>query len=480
MGDELENSYFNFVENVRRWRQDDLLRAVAYLSTQFGEPPLEPNAVSYISPWGLAAIAKATILSGTSHRPNRPITSHDVAKLSSTLGSIATISDGEETSKILLRLAFEQFPYSTSDFEEWTRSIAIFCEVPKSHPKLSHLEELGKSAFGVPVREVVLSCRLLSVVTKKNAGLWHEGFAGSNGFVPFLTELDLGSFETVKTSLTRTIEAHRLDAIPTELKSVTAKRWSQNPLKRYPLLQFGETSLLAPVPRMLDFAASPQGFADRGFENCGNIFTVELGHLFEAYVGDQLKLLAGAAVSGEQEFDYQGSLHMSIDWFVDLPGVTLLVEAKSRRVMPETRSGDGEPSDAYSESLDKAFKQIAKTKSEILAGNPSLNTIKSGKPLIGVVVTLDNFYLANSQNFVAVPPNMLVISIRELESLVLLPTEVVSNYFLEILGDPRLSTFDVFNSMELKDVTLHNPLLIQAAKSLPGFDLYLEGQQQGI
>jgi hypothetical protein len=71
--------------------------------------------------------------------------------------------------------------------------------------------------------------------------------------------------------------------------------------------------------------------------------------------------------------------------------------------------------------LGKAFTQIDRTGRAITAGLPEFAAVPTDRPIVGIVATLDPWYLANSFGRALLPESevpTMVVSVREIEALV--------------------------------------------------------------
>jgi hypothetical protein len=92
------------------------------------------------------------------------------------------------------------------------------------------------------------------------------------------------------------------DQFRAEDKEVTARagrderlrRYTYNPLRGRPLLTGFGPGYLCPVPYLALAKATPWGVYFTGLSKYGDSFARDLGHLFEQYIGRQLRLLPGA------------------------------------------------------------------------------------------------------------------------------------------------------------------------------------------
>lgn len=95
-----------------------------------------------------------------------------------------------------------------------------------------------------------------------------------------------------------------------------------------------------------------------GLSRYGEGFARDLGHLFEQYIGRQLRLLPGSQVLGEVTYGPRNDRRKTVDWIVILPEVVLVVEVKSAIPTEPVRLGTPEAAGAVLVKLGKAFKQI--------------------------------------------------------------------------------------------------------------------------
>jgi hypothetical protein len=101
--------------------------------------------------------------------------------------------------------------------------------------------------------------------------------------------------------------------------------------------------------------------------------------------------------------------------------LVLLVEAKAKRTPAAARAADLTAQDTYQATLGKAFKQINRTYRALQGRVAAFDHIPKDLPMLGLVATLDPWYMANSMAREFLPatdiPTM-VASVREVEHLV--------------------------------------------------------------
>jgi hypothetical protein len=110
-----------------------------------------------------------------------------------------------------------------------------------------------------------------------------------------------------------------------------------------------------------------------------------------------------------------------VDWIVVFQDLVLLVEAKAKRTPAGVRAADYTTINVYQETLGKAFDQIDRTSQAIQDGVSEFNQIPRDRPVLGMVATLDPWYMANNLAREHLPsPDVptIVGSVRGLEYLV--------------------------------------------------------------
>jgi len=113
-----------------------------------------------------------------------------------------------------------------------------------------------------------------------------------------------------------------------------------------------------------------------------------------------------------------------------------MFEVKSGRLGTVHRAGGDGLDDRVSTLLNRANGQINRTIAEITAKNPQFSAIPADRPVLGIIVTAEPFYLANTPwvRDLTEEPSVptVVASLRDLEFLVTLPSELLQNRLLDI------------------------------------------------
>ena len=158
-----------------------------------------------------------------------------------------------------------------------------------------------------------------------------------------------------------------------------------------------------------------------GIKRWGQAFVCDMGELLEDYIGRQLASMPGVEVHPEVTYNERRNVISSVDWIVVFDDLVLLVEAKATRTPAAARAADITAQGTYEATLGKAFKQVNRTYRALQARVPAFNHIPVDRPMLGLVATLDPWYMANSmaREFLPAPeiPTM-VASAREVEHLV--------------------------------------------------------------
>ena len=469
-------TYSEFIQKVRRYRPVDLLEAVAAFNCGVSEPEHGSRVWLEASPWGLAKIAKEAILSGSRHfREPKEITVQEILDLhrffANTSDRDSNLDEESIGRQILLQHSYEQFVYGSYDHDAWARSLAVLHFTPIRHPEIKFDSGFIFNLFGMPIAEAVNGLWLMGQVCRLNRGIWMDDILSANGMDEILRFTSEATLIALRKQISLDIEGYKLLAeMSGESRTSPYRRWDENPLVAYPLVDLEDGRFVAPQYRLVSKLASPNALAYRGLGKIGADFTSQIGPIFQEYVGDQLRLMRGTQIGGEFKYSVGRQEYDSIDWFVKLPGLTLLIEVKAARPNLSVRSGREDVKEAYVPALAKAYKQIATTFGHIQAKHPAFIDFADADNFIGVVVTLEPFYLANSglfsdaRNEYGLP--ILYASAAELEELVLMEPETLSECLKKIANDPELSKQDLVNSARDYFTDIQNPLIAQAKSSI--------------
>lgn len=198
-------------------------------------------------------------------------------------------------------------------------------------------------------------------------------------------------------------------------------------------------------------------------------FTRDLGVLFQAYVGAQLGQLGEVQIIPEVRYDGD---QRSVDWFMVWPDMVVLVEAKSTRLTQPARMGREALRADVERAIGKAFKQIERTATLVRGRHRAFSHIPADREIVGLVATLEPYFLANSpllhQFLPALSVPTTIAAVREVERLVGIGLRrPLPPLLREVLGDPERRTWDISIALREVERDARNPLLDEAWKELP-------------
>jgi hypothetical protein len=475
MSSERYYSYQEFCDYARRFNQVDLLTAITQTALALPDSIPDPR-YRRTPPWALAALAKAVICHGNPHRSTtvRPDTIARACNMYNNYTPEELKHKELETAfGILVRLAYEQFPYQESLYGELARAEAFF----GGYSGRKRLEVLSDATLtqllGAPLRQAIGVAFVLYASALANNGFFDPAWLGQPQFTDILSVVPEGQILAV----IHTVYANDLDAFKRQAAEAPPlpflDRYMFNPLTARPFVQLRDERLLAPVPQLIARKLSPMELYYLGNERWGNPFTNDMGHLFEDYVGRQLQTLPDVTVYPEIQYRQGKDAPTSVDWIVVAQDAVLLVEAKATRVPAPARAGQVTIKNALKRTLGKAFDQINRTYQAIRAGVPEFSKIPADRPFLGVVTTLDHWYLANSpltRDLLAEPDiPTLVASVGALEHLIAIGQRRAASAILaEILDDEERRTWDLTTALlGYSETGDDNPILRQAWNQYP-------------
>lgn len=234
-----------------------------------------------------------------------------------------------------------------------------------------------------------------------------------------------------------------------------------------PLTGFG-SGYLCPIPGLALAKAAPWGIYFTGRERYGDAFARDLGHLFEQYIGRQLRLIPGAQALGEITYTERRAERKTVDWIVVLPEVVLLVEVKSAIPTEPVRLATAEASGALSLKLGKACKQIDTTAQLIADRHSAVSAVPTDRPVLGLAVTLEPFHVANA-GFDPLPTtttHVTVADAAEIENLVTITDMPPGQLLLDRASDEVRSAWSL-DTILPGHARNRNPVLDEAWDSYP-------------
>src|SRR5260370_26926464 len=262
---------------------------------------------------------------------------------------------------ILARIAYEQFPYQESIYEEMARPEPFFDDY-SGRKKLEVIsEESLTELLGASVRTAVAIVLILYTSAKLNAGFFVRSWLAQPMFSEVLDvvsrERILAVIDSVFASSSEQFKQQAAEAPPLPY----LERYLFNPLTARPLLRLRDGRLVAPVLQTIGRKLSPIELYYLGIKRWGQAFARDMGELLEDYIGRQLATLPGVEVHPEVAYTERRNVINSVDWIVVFDDLVLLVEAKATRTPAAARAANVTAQGAYQATLGKAFKQINRT-----------------------------------------------------------------------------------------------------------------------
>lgn len=473
-GPEMSLRFGEFRQVIRRYPPSELLPALARLALVGGSPPYTAAVLSAAVPWAIALAARECVLWGNEYR-NAEVTGDSLRVIMNAHNNIYEdqhYPTENSALDILIRLAYEQFPYQESIFEEISRSHALMVQGPAEIAT----EVLNGSAWaqllGAPLGEVVGATFFLQVATNDNDGWFDHAWLDRDDLQPIYKLWRREVIEARADQLSSTFDEFKEAYAAVPRPPPGYERYAYNPLLKRPLLRMPGGLLLAPQPALIMRTVSPGALYYRGMEEFDQPFARDLGHLTEHYVGRQLRSITpGPDLHPEIVYREGRDELKSIDWFLVFPSVVIMFEVKSARFGLLERAAFGDYQDKVKALLNKATEQLDRSSQALAACNPAFAHVPRDRPRIGIIVTNEPYYLANSplvrEMLTEVPFPTLTASLRDIEFLVTLPLNEVERQLVAIANDRERSTWNLGNSLDASARSKRNVILQDAWEAYP-------------
>ncbi|PZE33592.1 hypothetical protein DEJ09_00300 [Curtobacterium sp. MCLR17_055] len=344
------------------------------------------------------------------------------------------IDTDNETSldSLLTPIMHEQLPYAESMFEELARSLALFdIAVPGLDPVP------WDEVLGLPLERALMSLFIINVGVLQDDGRFNASLVDEPQFRAALSPQARADVQATIRHLSGTPSQHQAAFRSAQERHPIAGRLSYNPLTTRPLVDLGPRGTLAPSAPLVPQALSTRSLYYLGMRRWENQFAIDLGRRVEALTGALLQQVPNAQAFPDTVWHPDGGKRTA-DWTLVTPTAVVVIECKSAR--PSIGALAGEAMTVASQHIVKARKQLDLTAQLIRDRNPAVAHIPTDRPIVGLVVTAEQFYLANSQlpsyGTSGQTPSM-VVSLRGLELLTRLPASEIGSRLLGILEDER-------------------------------------------
>jgi len=468
-----------FVALVRRYRPSSLVPLLAQVAAQHmtRESWLETGQTGLYAPWVLAEVARVSLAHGNEHR--QVATMADLTRCCAAFTAVGdpelASGDPEGLSSFLLRTS-EQLEYQTDLFLEMSRTAALFdqTETETDRPPKVLAPGWQRELFGASLVEFVGAGQLLHFACRPNGGIFDPGWLDAPQLAEIAAVMDSSVLRRVwhENYLTDVAGFRATNGRP---PPGPWRRFDFNPLGATPVVAdlLDDGRWIIPSPGLLARRFSPLGVYYAGMRRWGTPFSDDLGPLFEAYVGRHLRLLPDAHVI--PAITYGRGNEQSIDWFVVLPEVVLMVEVKSVRPTDQVRRGGPQAGAELTRMLQKGFRQLRTSNELIAARHPKFAAIPQDRPRVGLVITMESFHTGNSpwqrdQYQVPLDFPALVVSAREPEGFVSVANTSPGVLLLNHLQDPNVDGWSLHSAL-VGHERGRNAVLDQAWASYPWSNL---------
>lgn len=475
-----ELSFDEFRQRVRRHSPSTLLPAIASRAREkvlrdswFQRPRLE-------MPWALAAAARVSLMYGNEHR--RPATKADVLPICSAFASLKALppqANRDQLRAFLLQMVYEQLPYQSSVGNDVARSVAMFRDSLAETATSVLTPPALAGVLGGTVVEFVGTGWLLFASAMSNDGWFLDEWIDQPQFEEVVADLPGSTLRAlIHQSFAADVAAQREDGLRLLgdiSREPERERLAYNPLMNRPLVTMAAGRYLIPSPLLLLRRATTTGIYYAAMTALGPAIGNDLGAVFEHYVGRQLSQLPGARLV--PEISHGHPEQRTVDWFVVLDDLLVLVEVKAPRLTEAGRAGDAALADELDRTIGKARRQIDRTATLLSTPPPEVTTAAIPKhlPVRGLVVTLEPYHLVQSPLLEEMLPvtstPTTVVSVHDLEHMVALARSgpTFAEQVRRVQDDPELKTWSALAAIRRgwPGQTGSNPILQVASAELP-------------
>ncbi|MGO4145637.1 hypothetical protein AB4Y77_11175 [Paenarthrobacter sp. YAF11_1] len=434
-------SFETFRQAVRRFPTSQVIRltsshAAKRLNPIEGESP-EQLKRGFV-PWFYSALVRESIIYGNEYR-SRTITDGDMDELRKLFIDTPVGIENNGTQEHMLArfvqgISHEQFPYQANIKRELGRSYLLFGGDLNDGGRPSHPRPQDwVPVLGGTISQALTASFVFAVGAQRNGGIVDPSWMEMAWWDDLEPVLPRAVATAVLDHLSSTIELAKKDGKTVITDPHAYPRYAYNPLVASPIMDLGPGPRFAPQPYFIHTAMTAENLYYRGIKRWDrNEFGKAVGLRVQDYVGRQLMHTGQLHV--ESEFRWAknrvGGIDSS-DWFVVTPRATILIECKSARANPAMRSGTLEGLAVTATRLEKAFNQLNENAVQVRNRNPKFSHLPADRQLIGLVVTAEPLYEANSAAVRGMLPKpeipIFTIALKDLEVLAVLPPEILGD-----------------------------------------------------
>lgn len=370
------------------------------MSATLEEPPYTDRQKFELPPWGLALAARESLLYGNEYRA-KVVSDESIHHLMRRFFHTEALphtkpGDAGFLLSAITPILYEQFPWQESIFEEIARSHALLVE-GSDHVDTEVISRSSLAGLlgGMPLGDAIGATFVLQVGAYQNGGVYDPKWLDQDNFRDVLELYPRRNLEETARRLTATRDQFRKDFAENSHRDKRLARYDYNPLVRRPFIRLEHGLTVSPAPRLIMRTVTPGGLYYPGLARHGGAFAKDLGLLFEHYIGRNLRLIDGAAIYPEITYGPRKD-KKSIDWFVVLPRLVVLVECKLKRLGLLGRAGDEPLFADFENSLKKAYRQLERSVENLTAKTPEFGNIPTDRPFLAMVVSAEPMYTGSA------------------------------------------------------------------------------------
>jgi len=348
--------------------------------------------------------------------------------------------------EVITPLAYEQFPFQESVFSEMARVSALL------GPRAGRITWDWSVVLGLPLDNAVRAAMVLHAWAVNNGGKYDPSILDLPHFQDVFDRIaPRREIELLAKRFTTTVVDARENFESSVAGDSLRRKYALNPLGSKPLVDLGQLGIWAPVAAMIPRALSVANLYYLAAEAWGAEFTNDLGLRTEEYVGEQLGLVSGVQLHPEIVYKIGKNERKSVDWIWVHKEAVVLIESKSARLSRPGHTDSQAMAKSTSQYLVSARRQIDVTAGLIRGRAAGFAHLPVDRPIIGVVLTSEPFYLGNStlpEYGAKSETPSIVVSLRELEQLVCYPADLSVPHLVRLANGTGGLTWSVSNTFK--------------------------------
>lgn len=437
-----------YVRHVLRYRPSSLIPWIARVGAQYAAiGSWETGDYMRFNPWALSDIARVSLIGGSEFLHDA--TRDDLLQCAEDYRNLFDPKLGTDqpgaAAGFLLRIGYEQLLFRQPLKGEIARNMAIFEQTSPTRDLTVIKPGWDQDLLGCSLSQYAGIGFCVYAVTTQHRGQFTTSWFNDPTLQYITNHIPLDLMREV---LDREFIGDRdyFRSLAATNAPSPFRRFDYNPLLGRPVVRLNNR-LMVPVPPQVIRKISPVGLWYSGYERWQKLFSEDVGHLFEQYVGRVLRTIPDAQVYPEVIYDPKRNKR-SVDWIVVWHNVILLVEVKATRATKDVRMGTDQGWTDLKGRLGYAYTQLATTSDLIEQRHSEFSHIPYDLPLVGLVVTMEPFPFIDGRplrDMIGVNPSLPIraCSISDLEWLVCLPDRSVGDHLLNLMTDPAREGWEV-------------------------------------